>query len=65
MLTIKELKIKSSKELTTMLAEKREELREMRFKVHERQLKNVSEQKIVRATIARILTIIKQAQKQL
>jgi len=61
---IQDLKNKSIKELHELLAEKRNELRELRFKVSEKQLKNVSEIKKVRKTIAQILTIIKAGNKK-
>ena len=61
---IQDLKNKSTKELHELLAEKRNELRELRFKVSEKQLKNVSEIKKVRKTIAQILTIIKRGNKE-
>lgn len=61
---IQDLKNKSIKELHDLLAEKRNELRELRFKVSEKQLKNVTEIKKVRKTIAQILTIIKMGNKE-
>ncbi len=57
---IKELRNKSINELQNLLAEKREALRAMRFKVSQRQLKKVHEIKLVRKDIARILTLINQ-----
>jgi len=57
---IKELKLKSDNELKTLLAESRNNWREMRFKVAQRQLKKVSDIKAVKKTIAQILTILKQ-----
>lgn len=59
-MNIKELKLKSDDELKTLLAESRDGWREMRFKVAQRQLKNVSSIKAVKKTIAQILTILKQ-----
>jgi len=56
----KELKLKPKNQLKTMLAEYREKLREMRFKVEQRQLKKVSDVKITKKTIAQILTILKE-----
>jgi len=61
---IQDLKNKSIRELHELLAEKRNDLRELRFKVSEKQLKNVSEIKKVRKTIAQILTIIKAGNKK-
>jgi len=56
----KELRVKPITELKTLLSEKREVLRNIRFKVAQRQLKKVSDLKAVKRDIARILTIIKQ-----
>ena len=60
----KELQAKSIDELKKLLNEQKEELRVMRFKVEQRQLKKVHEIKNVRRTIARISTIINQKQKE-
>ena len=57
---IKELKLKSDNELKTLLAESRDNWREMRFKVAQRQLKNVRDIRVVKKTIAQILTLLKQ-----
>lgn len=54
----KELKLKSDNELQTLLAESREKMREMRFKVAQRQLKKVSDVKQVKKDIAKIMTIL-------
>ncbi|HAT03716.1 MAG TPA: 50S ribosomal protein L29 [Candidatus Magasanikbacteria bacterium] len=54
----KELKNKGKKELHELLAEKRDELRELRFKAHEKQLKNVRSIRVVKKDIAYILTAI-------
>ena len=53
-----DLKNKTEKELKELLMEKRQQVRELRFKVHEKQLKNVREIKKAKAVIARILTLI-------
>jgi len=50
---------KSEKELQTILAEKREQLRVARFKVAQRALKNVREIREIRKDIAQLLTAIK------
>lgn len=55
---IQELVQKNPSELHRLLAEKRRELRELRFKVHERQLNAVHKMKLVKRDIARILTVI-------
>ncbi len=60
----KELKAKPIKELELFLAEKREELRALRFKVAQRQLKNVSQVKYVKQDIARVLTLLQEKTSQ-
>ena len=59
----KELKNKTKPELQKTLKDQREALREFRFKVANRSLKNVKDVKKTRTAIARILTAIKQAVK--
>ncbi|MBT4277788.1 50S ribosomal protein L29 [Candidatus Falkowbacteria bacterium] len=54
---IKEIKNKSKKSLDILLADKREKLREMRFKVSNRQLKDVKSIDKMKKDIARILTV--------
>ena len=60
---IKELKTKSETELGKLLIEFRERLRELRFKDANKQLKNVREIRVVKNTIARILTLINKQPK--
>jgi len=55
---MKELKSKSPADLHTLLAKNREEIREMRFKDSNRQLKNVRGIRKSKTVIARILTIL-------
>ena len=55
---IKDLKIKSENELKTLLENSHDKLREMNFKVAQRQLKNVREIREVKKTIARISTLL-------
>lgn len=55
---IKELKSKSPADLHKLLVQYREDLRELRFKDSNRQLKNVREIRKTRENIARILTIL-------
>ncbi|NCB20728.1 MAG: 50S ribosomal protein L29 [Clostridia bacterium] len=57
-MTMKELKSKSPADLHTLLAKNREEIREMRFKDSNRQLKNVRGIRKSKTVIARILTIL-------
>lgn len=54
----KELKNKKENELHKLLAENRGKLRELRFKDANKQLKNIREIRVVRETIARILTLL-------
>ncbi|MFA6410546.1 MAG: 50S ribosomal protein L29 [Candidatus Buchananbacteria bacterium] len=63
-MNFKELKNQSEKELTKLLADSREKLREMRFKVASNQLKNVNEIKKIRITIAQTLFLINQKKKE-
>ena len=60
----KEIKNKSLKELNELLAEKRGELRELKFKASENQLKKVNQIKRVKHNIARIQTAITVKTKQ-
>ena len=55
---LKELKTKSKKELNQFLSEFRDQLRDLRFKDANKQLKNVREIRAVKKQIARILTVI-------
>lgn len=57
---IKELRKKDNNELNKILAETRENWRELRFKVANGQLKNVRAIKVARSVIAQILTILKE-----
>lgn len=55
---IKELQRKSYAELQRELAQKREELRELRFKLAKDEVKNVREARKFKKSIAQILTIL-------
>jgi len=57
----KELKTKSKQELSKLLEEQRENLRDLRFKAANRKLKTVTEVKNTKVLIARILTILNQS----
>ncbi len=57
---IADFKQKSVKDLQVLLLEKREVLRELRFKVSEKQLKDVRTIREVKKEIAQILTLINQ-----
>jgi len=54
----KELKTKSEKELQNLLASERSRLLELRFKDSSKQLKNVRQIRVIRNTIAQVLTLI-------
>jgi len=54
----KELKLKTEKELKQALNEFRDKLRDLRFKDANKQLKDVREIRIVKKTIAKILTLL-------
>lgn len=54
----KELRSKTKDELRDMLARQREELRVLRFKVANKEAKNVRELREARKTIGRILTLL-------
>jgi len=55
----KELKDKTEKELRQFLGESRDKLRDLRFKDANKQLKNVREIRLIKRTIARVLTLLK------
>lgn len=54
-----DLKNKSEKELRELLEEQRQHAHQLRFKVGEKQLKNVKAIKVAKITIARILTLLR------
>ena len=54
----KELKKKKESDLHKILAESRDKLRDLNFKDANKQLKNVREIRVVRETIARVLTLL-------
>lgn len=57
---IVDLKNKNEKDLQQVLMEKREALRELKFKVSEKQLKDVRSIRETKKEIAQILTLINQ-----
>ncbi|OGY45548.1 MAG: 50S ribosomal protein L29 [Candidatus Buchananbacteria bacterium RIFCSPHIGHO2_02_FULL_38_8] len=61
----KELKSKPEAELNKVLNELRDKLRELRFKVTSKQLKNLRDVRETKKTIARILTLLKQKTQEL
>ena len=56
----KELRAQNRNELIRNLANLREQVRDLRFKIHSKEVKNSHELKNVRQDIARILTILKE-----
>ncbi len=60
----KELKKKKISDLHKLLSEERDKLRDLRFKDANKQLKKVTDIKIVRNTIARILTLLNASKKE-
>lgn len=60
---INDLKNKNEKDLQELLAQKRDLLRELRFKVSEKQLKDVREIREVKKDIARVLTVLRANKK--
>jgi len=60
---LKELKLKSVLELNKLLALSREQLRDLRFKVSQNQLKNIREFRKLKKKISKILTLINQKKK--
>lgn len=56
-----DLKNKIKKDLTEMLLEKREELRNLRFSASSHQLKQVHKIKEIKRDISRILTALKES----
>jgi large subunit ribosomal protein L29 len=55
---LKEIRAKGSAELNRLKAELREELRDLRFKVTQRQLKDVRRLREVKREIARVETVL-------
>jgi ribosomal protein L29 len=55
---MKELLTKSAAELNQLLTEKKDKLRDLRFKDSNKQLKNVREIRVLKADLARIMTLL-------
>lgn len=64
MMKIKDLQTKENKDLHRLLADHREQLRSLRFKVANNQLKDVSQMNKTKTNIARILTVLNQRKKE-
>ena len=60
----KELSLKSVSELHRLLAEKREQQRDLKFKASQNQLKEVRKMRETRKAIAKILTLLKNKSKK-
>lgn len=60
---IRELREKSKEDLRSLLQEKREEAARLRFLVRQKKMKNVREIANVKKDVARILTLLKLAEK--
>lgn len=60
---LKELKSKTEKELRELLNQSRDKLRDLRFKDANKQLKDVREIRVIKRTIARVLTLINRQKK--
>lgn len=55
---MKELRAQNENELVKQLATLREQVRDLRFKIHSKEVKNSHELKVAKTDIARILTIL-------
>jgi ribosomal protein L29 len=60
---MKEFKNKTAKELSTILADKRQALRSFRFSVAGSNTRNVKEGNVLKKDIARILTVLNRTSK--
>ncbi len=61
---MKELALKEVGELNALLNESRKKLDDLKFKIHQGQLKDVREVRIVKKEIARVLTALKMVNKK-
>ena len=57
---IEELEKKTTPELEKLLSEEREKVRDLRFRVHAKQYKDVRSLRAARRVVARILTVLQQ-----
>lgn len=60
---IKEIRSMNKNELIKNLATMREQVRDLRFKIHSKEVKNSHQLKSVRRDIARILTLLNEEAK--
>lgn len=56
---LKELRKKEGKDLMELLSQYRDKLRELRFKIANKQLRNIREVRETKKVIAQILTLLK------
>ena len=63
-MNLKELKLKNTPELKSLLAETREKLRDLNFKLAQDSHKDVREVRETKKIIAKILTLIKEQEKK-
>lgn len=61
---ISELRQKTKEELLSLLIESRNKLRDLRFSVQEGKVKNVREVRLLRKTIAQVLTLMKASKSE-
>jgi ribosomal protein L29 len=57
-MNIKELRLQGKNELIKQLATLREQVRDLQFKVHSREVKNSHQLRVVKRDIARVLTLL-------
>lgn len=60
---IQELRNKQTEELHKILKQNRDKLRDLRFRLSQKQVKNIREIREVKKIIARVLMLLKQRQK--
>lgn len=59
---IEELRTKQLSELNKLLNDSRDRLRDLRFRISQKQVKNIREIRVVKRTIAKIMMLIKDKQ---
>ncbi len=60
----KELRQKNKKELNDLLVENKKKVGQLRFDLASKKLKNVSQVKEIRRSVARIITLIKEKENE-
>ena len=61
---VQEFRKKSDKDLTKLLTSLRDDVRDLRFKVFSKEVKNHQLLKIVKKDIAKLLTVLKERQNE-